>query len=696
MDYHDDDDTYDKTEDMKRPPKSPFLSALSSNAKFTASSASNNRDAEDRAKRISSTSSSVGSSGASLDNRPPLPVVPVSKSPGSKRRNHASIRRAYRTTSSSEEEFNQMASASAVRDDSGPSSNEISSNKDDQKANTKHSLKPDKGKKKGNKKDMKLEDYEPTSGNFQKNTARASKRAQKSPRLGNRNDGFGHRRKRSDGRSDGEESRPGTPTSMYDLESLPPLTRSSSRQSLYASRSSLYRRRGRKGSYSESVASTYIRDDMEIGRHSRSYSQDYDDDETDGGYERPISRYEKERVFRSMGELGRETKERSTQTLRETATQTGQEQSDIMQPKRVVKRKKRSKSMSAVATQTTKDLRKTEKAETEESREKSKPKPKPKPKPRKSTNSVSTVAAVDESDDGKKKKKKKKRAKSREDLSHADKPNLPQGEQWLPAQQLSGQPYLQNMHPGVPQMVPDGYPGAAPGMPIQPYTAGYPGGAVPYNVNPQTGYMMPPQPGQPILQQGQPIPQPGQPILQHGQPIPQPGQHVPPQSAHIPGKPRKSNWDVLCSLTDSDHQQKQAAMTETGSIASSVFTYNYPSNVGHPGIPVVPAHPQQAGVVNQAYSNIAYPAATVAAVPHTDTMQRVPPSYMDAINMDAMSGPPSSGPHSNSHHSGSPSQSGSDSGLPLIHNDTTNLLPKKSSWEVLKEITDNQQNESVV
>ncbi|XP_069139373.1 uncharacterized protein [Argopecten irradians] len=94
-----------------------------------------------------------------------------------------------------------------------------------------------KNKKKGNKKDMKLEDYEPTSGNFQKNTARASKRAQKSPRLGNRSDGFGHRRRKSEGRSDGEyedsrdqEHRPACVTWSHCLLSL----RSASRQSLYA------------------------------------------------------------------------------------------------------------------------------------------------------------------------------------------------------------------------------------------------------------------------------------------------------------------------------------------------------------------------------------------------------------------------------------------------------------------------------
>ncbi|XP_060067893.1 uncharacterized protein LOC132548087 [Ylistrum balloti] len=692
IDFQDDDDMYDKTEDMKRPPKSPFLSALSSNAKFKASNAYNNRDAEERAKRISS-SSSLGSSGVSRDSPPPLPVVPVSKSPTNKRRNHASIRRAYRTASSSEEEFNQIAKASANRDDSGPSSAETAASRDDQRPNTKHSLKPDKSKKKGNKKDMKLEEYEPTSGNFQKNTARASKRAQKSPRLGNRGDGFGHRRRKSEGRSDGEDSRPGTPNSMYDLESLPPLTRSSSRQSLYASRSSLYRRRGRKGSFTESVASTYVHDDMEIGRHSRSYSQAYDDDDETDGYEQPISRRDKERMFRSMGELGRDTKERSTQTLRETATQTGLEQSVIMQPKRVVKKKRRSKSMSAVGTQTTKGVKKTE-TETESSVEK--PKPKPKPKPRKSTNSVSTVAAAEDSDSGKK-KKKKKRAKSREDLSHADKA-VPREEKQVPAPQVPGQPYLQyNMPPGTmpPQMVPGGYPGAAQGMPVQAYPAGYPNATAPYSVNPQTGYMMQPQAGQPIP--GQPIPGqplPGQPIHHPVQQVPQQG-HVPMQPAHIPGKPRKSNWDTLCAMTDGDHQQKQAAMTETGSIASSVFTYNLPSHVGHPGIPVVQGQPQQQpGAVNQAYSNMAFPAA-MAAVPQTETMQRVPPSYMDAINMDSMSGPPSSGPYSNGHQSGS--LSGSDTAAPVIvHNDTTNLLPKKSSWEVLKEITDNQKNESVV
>lgn len=219
--FQDDDDTYDKTEDMKRPPKSPFLSDLASNVKFKASHSSNNKEAEERAKRMSSTSSSVGSSGASRDSPPPLPVVQVSKSPGTKRKNHASIRRAYRTTSSSEEEFNQIAAMRANVDDSGPSSSEVVPIKNPEKSNAQHSLKPDKNKKKGNNKDMKLQDYEPSSGNFQKNTARASKRAQKSPRLGNRGDGFGHRRTRSEARSEGEESRPGTPTSICDLESLP-------------------------------------------------------------------------------------------------------------------------------------------------------------------------------------------------------------------------------------------------------------------------------------------------------------------------------------------------------------------------------------------------------------------------------------------------------------------------------------------
>jgi hypothetical protein len=98
------------------------------------------------------------------------------------------------------------------------------------------------------------------------------------------------------------------------------LQRSSSKTSLYASRSSLYSRRRESGrgerfeSCADSLAS-YAHDDIDYYRRSRRSYNDYDDDDF-GGYEKPISRNDRLRMSRSDHDLGRAMKEISTQTLR--------------------------------------------------------------------------------------------------------------------------------------------------------------------------------------------------------------------------------------------------------------------------------------------------------------------------------------------------------------------------------------------
>ena len=246
----DDKDPYDVMDgdpEEPRPPKSPFMAALHSNSRFRKSFEENERDAETRRKRISSSSmeQSQDSNTSGEITPPPLPSVPVSRSPGTKKKNHASIRRAPRPVSSSSEdpigksgEETDDPNIRVIRDSNdSPSSTEVIPIKvqNPTKSDTRHTLRPNRGKKsseppqetrsKNRLRDIDAESQSsrrnetpPRAGQFQKyeDGIRSSKRSNKSPKAAAK--GLGHRRR-------GEEnSRPTTPTSMAyddDLESLP-------------------------------------------------------------------------------------------------------------------------------------------------------------------------------------------------------------------------------------------------------------------------------------------------------------------------------------------------------------------------------------------------------------------------------------------------------------------------------------------
>lgn len=301
---------------------------------------------------------------------------------------------------------------------------------------------------------------------------------------------------------------------------------------------------------------------MSVGRHSRGYDS-YSDEEDFDGYEKPLSRRDRDRMYRSENDLGKRVREISTQTLRETATQTGQNESVVVQSKMVVKKKRRPRSVSTSGTQTVKkeskaksrstdrlnekDPEKSGKAKTKRSKssnaldsmesESEKPeKPKPKPKPRRSTSADTHLQ--DQPDNS---------AVEKENIQDTNKnPYYPQSEGFVPQQYPQG--YI------MPPVLP-GYQGQ-PGIPMQHYP-NYPINSVPQ------GY-----PGYPGAQPGvQPVPGANMSAL-------------PKQTA--PKQRNKSNWEMLCEMTDG--QRVRDDVTETGSVASSVFTNN-PSGVPNYGNP---------------------------------------------------------------------------------------------------------------
>ncbi|KAK3101787.1 hypothetical protein FSP39_006332 [Pinctada imbricata] len=716
----DDKDPYDVLEgDPRQPkPKSPFLSALHSNPKFRRSHDENEKDAENRRKRISYSS---GDHDQSQDSQtsgeitpPPLPTVPASRSPVSKKKNHASIRRTPRPVSSSSEDHISKSGDDAddpnirvVRDSNdSPSSTEVIPIKvsNSTKPDTRHTLRPNRGRnlppqstpetRPKNKKSIDVDWESPPSrrketppsrvGQFQKyeEGIRSSKRSNKSPKVAAK--GLGHRRRGDD------SSRPTTPTSMAyedDLESFPPLERTSSKNSLYASRSSLYNRRRRKNSIGESVTSyapSFAHDDIDFyQRRSREYSRDYrdyDDDDSDG-YVQPISRHEKARMFRSLGDLEHERRQATTatQTLRETATQTGKDQNVVMSKKRVVPKKRRSKSLSAAGTQTRKDKEKARKegksseSDTEitkkekkrateantDTKKKSrpdlpeKPKPKPKPKPRKSQ-SVSAVSAKDDaSESGEKPERKRKKKKKA--ASVADNAEIPQTAQNtdVPAQYPSGmaqpyivpgQPFMQYGAPHGYQTLPNGQVAPVPGQPF-------------YGVHPQAYGIRPP-----AYPQGQP----------------------PQQPAHVPGKPRKSNWELLCQMTDPNN----APPDDVTSMASSVFTNHLPANcVGYPGMPM-------------GQPSLGQP--SVAMAPHSPASVQPPPPGIKG-EVTKMAVPPhesrvlataSEGDSESSYETDTESESESEEEGIRPTGYKSDHSMGKSSWDALKEASEKQLKES--
>lgn len=350
---------------------------------------------------------------------PDLPPVPKSpKAPLRRSENTASIRRVPRPSSSSSE-IEQIGngdgkfSMNPQGDDGPPARSEVvpiriydpHSPNSKRKADTQHKLKPDRGAKtkptkekrkaspesrmsdspgseRKNRKSTKTTtekpkpeksskaasatpDYE--TGRFRKADS-ARKIKSKTPRLG---------RSRSTGTAlDDDASSIGHATIPKGYQAVPkvtaddyedsdvesnlnynPLRRSGSKNSLYASRSSLYGRRRRKNSAGESVYS-FAHDDIDT----------YRDKDRDSFKERSLSR--RDRAFRSLGDLERELRDsatRSTQTLRECATQTGAGFANVQLGKKTVVKKSRPKSVSSSQTQTAKSKSKSKDLDTSSS-----------------------------------------------------------------------------------------------------------------------------------------------------------------------------------------------------------------------------------------------------------------------------------------------------------------------------------------
>ncbi|KAK6175759.1 hypothetical protein SNE40_014152 [Patella caerulea] len=360
----------DNPDKHPKSPKSPILDALQNNPKFLKNFTQNETDADERANRISGfTSESIGSQSSVESPPPPLlpPAKKVSKSP-KPLRHHASIRRAYRQSSSNDEigstsadEYDDKNIKLICDNTDPPSPSEVIPIKVTDprvvESKPKHTLRPNRGKSLQDKrtqvknKDAFVKNVQaPPQSGFQRSNSQC-KLSAKSPRIG-----------RSSRGSDGQDlddfdsfSRPGTPTSVMsranyrdeDTESYSPLRRTDSRQSLYASRSSLYgrkSRRVRRNSFGESV-STYAHDDLDTSMYS-----DFVD--------RPMSRKGYNRASRSMGDIfDREMREKETQTLRETATQTCKGRVSIAQPKKYVRNQSmRKKSASGVTGNNAKDV----------------------------------------------------------------------------------------------------------------------------------------------------------------------------------------------------------------------------------------------------------------------------------------------------------------------------------------------------
>ncbi|CAC5415872.1 unnamed protein product [Mytilus coruscus] len=677
-DYQDDgDDTYynmdeDKIIQPNRPktPVTPILSALQSNPKFRKSYTENERDAEDRAKRIS-----YSTSNDSINQRPPLPKVPDSNTRQVNLKKNQSMRKATRPDSYVD--WSSSTQGSEEMEDERAQNKETTERpKHTLRPNRKRS--PEQDRKQTNKmKDPRIndlrDDEDERIGLFQKqsstrSSARSSKRSQRSPRLGKGSKGFGHRRTGS--RGDDAISI----GSRTDLESLPPLQRSSSKTSLYASRSSLYSRRrsgrDRAGSCADSVVS-YAHDDIDFYRRSRRSHTDYDDEDDFGGYEKPISRNDRLRMSKSDHDLGRAMREISTQTLRETATQTGLEEPVTVHTKRTVKRRPRSRSMSAMGTQTQKkektkkrtkskqDLAATTDDELHETEVKPAVKPKPKPKPRKSLSTADHAAQSD--NEGIKKKKMRRRsksdahiAKSLEDLTHES------NDEAVPGPQVPQ--HIHSSHTVPANLQSYGPPGAIVVPP--PYTT------LPHGAQP-TQFVT--SQGQPVMVQTQPVamPYPGNP----------PRPVVPPQYpvAHVPGKPRKSNWETLMEMTD---KKKAGLPTDTESVVSSVFTSNPPPTY-QPGQPAFFPYQQgysQPHIQQQPVQQFQPPQPQQVQQPPVQSSAQYPPSSGWTLQ-------PGGGSDGSS--SGTTGSGSSTSGMYVTQ--PQGLPPQgKSSWDKLTEMTNQQ------
>lgn len=428
-----------------------------------------------------------------------------------------------------------------------------------------------------------------------------------------------------------------------DMESnYNPLRRTGSKSSLYASRSSLYGRRRRKNSFGESVGS-FAHDDIDYYRPERGSFAD-----------RSLSRHD--RGFKSLGDLEQELREqatRSTQTLRECATQTGTGFANVTHGKKTVVKRGKPRSTRSSHTQTSraKELHDTSSSSSgiSRSRERSRDrKNSVSSTTRERKNSASSSSGLKSrerknstsSNSGKPKRTKSEGGGKGKASDREGRPETPKGKpkpapKPKPRQSTAGHmadtgDELDNEGPIDQSSMVSGppYPAAQPlnpamlGQPVYPQQA-YPMG-YPMAYPPHMGYMQ--ATGQPpvMLPYGQ---QAGAVPIHHSAVTQNPSAGAPAAVPTMAPKPA-SKWDMLCKITGGEATDS----FETGSVFSHGTTqYNLPP----------PQHP---------------------------------PTYSSAAS-DYYAGSEQSGPRAMSQTSGSGG------------------IPRKSSWSALKELADRAESE---
>ena len=296
---------------------------------------------------------------------------------------------------------------------------------------------------------------------------------------------------------------------------------------------------------------------MSIMTHSRGYD-DYSDDEDYDGYVKPLSRRDRERIYKSETDIGKNLKAVSTQTLRETATQTGPNETVDVKTKIVMKKKRRSRSVSTSGTQTKKHRNGRTKSSSESSDTDVKRNVRKKP-----SKGLKTLHSDSEL------KTKTKRSKSVDEIDHSGVKAKPK-----PKPRKSTGTDLDDVKKSASM---ENLVGPNPNMSV-PQSEGFvPQGMYPGQYYPQMGYPMVPPPSYPghpgFAPQAQPMP--------NQYPQPQQFGGIQPSKPAVNGR-KKSNWEMLCDLTDSGYARDD--VTETGSVASSVFTNNPQSLPGY-GMP---------------------------------------------------------------------------------------------------------------
>ena len=325
------------------------------------------------------------------------------------------------------------------------------------------------------------------------------------------------------------------------------LRRSGSKNSLYASRSSLYNRRRRRGSVG-SVYSAFAHDDMDYR----------DDQDFDNRSLRSLSR-RSNRAHRSLGDLEHELREsatRSTQTLRECATQTGTGFANVTPGKKSVVKRTKPRSTSSSHTQTgAKSKNKDRQLDTSSSSSGMS-------KTRQRTNSTSSSG------------RPKSRQRKNSDASTSSRPRRAKSESELKTKLSEDEASFKKTKKPKPKLAPkpkprksvghlsdDDMESVATGMtgPIDHSSAvGYNGGMGQAVMPPQGYYPYPPMA---VNAMGHPIPvnAMGQPIMvPYGQPmpmgavVPNPGLNAnrPPVAPKTAPKPSK--WDALVKMTDGE------------------------------------------------------------------------------------------------------------------------------------------------